>query len=62
MKTDPPRDNLHAAIAPEAHGWSRLSEGLQDAGDRAFCLVLIVAVAVAVVLGALWFWNIPSFR
>lgn len=51
----------HSAVAPEAEPWLQFSDWARDAGDRAFCLAIVVAVAVAAVLGAAWVWAMPSF-
>ena len=49
------------AVTSEAEAWLQFSDWTRDAGDRACCVTLAVAVAVAVVLGAAWVWAMPSF-
>jgi hypothetical protein len=61
MSTDNPSTQNHGAAAPECELWLQFSEWARDAGDRAFSLVLAVAVAEALVLGAAWVWAMPSF-
>lgn len=50
------------AAPPESQHQPRLSASLHDAGDRVCCGLLLAAVAVAIVLGASWLWDMPSFR
>jgi hypothetical protein len=62
MKLDPVVDLRPRSTALGAQGWPHLSDRARDAGDRAVCGVLVVAVAVAVALAVAWFFAIPSFR
>jgi hypothetical protein len=61
MSPDNPPTQNHSPSAPETELWLLFSEWARDAGDRAFCFALIVAVAAAAVLGAVWVWAMPSF-
>lgn len=60
MTTEHFTSHRHCSIAPEAQEWSQFSDRARDAGDRAFCVVLVVAVAVTIALGAAWLWAMPS--
>lgn len=62
MNTDELTDHRHCIIAPEAQGWTPLSNRLRDAGERAVYGELVAAVAVAAVLAAAWFFALPSIR
>ena len=61
MSQDNPPTQNHRPSAPESELWLVFSDWARDAGDRAFCLAIVVAVAVAAVLGAAWVWAMPSF-
>ena len=50
------------AVMADCEASHHLSHLARDLGDRAICLVFATAVLVAVVLGAAWFWAMPSFR
>ena len=50
------------AVMTDCEASHQLSGWARDLGDRAICLVVATAVLVAVVLGAAWFWAMPSFR
>ena len=50
------------AVMTDCEASHQLSDWARDLGDRAICLVFATAVCIAVVLGAAWFWAMPSFR
>ena len=49
------------AVTSEAEPWLQFSDWARDAGDRACCVLIAVAAAVAMVLVGSWVWTMPSF-
>jgi len=57
-----PEQTHLSALGPEAHEWSELCDRARDLSDQAFGLIMVVAVAVATLLGIGLACAMPSFQ
>lgn len=53
--------DIQGAMTSEAEPWLQFSDWARDVGDRACCVFIAVAAAVAMVLVGAWVWAMPSF-